>query len=554
MLSNAKPNEWDILALQEPWFDHLGKTRANPKWSATYPTPKGRDNLPHPRSIILVNTNIPTESITQIPIDSNDITAIKINTKHKTLTIINVYIANNNNDAITALQDAWETRETEFMPTTNTELLLLGDFNRHHPTWEGISNAHLTSPDRLLNPLLDLIINMRLEQALPKDTPTLQARNGGRWTRPDNVWRNAESPSTIITCDVQSNLLPTKTDHLPIVTILDLQYHPITTPRRFNFKRANWEKYEEILEERLNRSETLNRPSFQSAEGLEEAVNELYRILQDVTEETIPMIKPLPHLKHWWNDDLTLKRKEKNRASAARFEWRGTPDHPAHEEFRKISREYARDIDTAKANHWKEWIEEVQGNDLWMVNKYMNSSPSDFSCQRIPQLKQINSTKTKTSKEKAERLAQVFFPIPRDTPESLPPFIERDPPKAPPNEFTIFTAERVEEALSKLKPHKAPGNSGIPNAALKQCAIMLSPFLAKIYTAICQLNYYPHKFRNINQIVIRKPGRPSYKEANAYCLIALIETIAKVQSAIITKDLSYICEKNGLLPKNQFGG
>jgi hypothetical protein len=112
----------------------------------------------------------------------------------------------------------------------------------------------------------------------------------------------------------------------------------------------------------------------------------------------------------------------------------------------------------------------------------------------------------------------------------------------------------VEAALQKLSPFKAPGRSGIPNTALKHCATLILPVLARIYMAICQLNYYPLKFCSINQVIICKLGRPSYKEANAYRPIALIETIAKVQSILVMEDLSYICEKYELLPKNQFRG
>jgi len=110
---------------------------------------------------------------------------------------------NDKNDSITTLSDAWEVQENEFKPTLTTELILLGDFNRHHPTWEGNANSHLTSPDRLLNLLLELIVNMRLEMVLPKGIPTLEARHEGRWTRPDNVWRNANTVSTILACKVQ---------------------------------------------------------------------------------------------------------------------------------------------------------------------------------------------------------------------------------------------------------------------------------------------------------------------------------------------------------------
>jgi len=51
-----------------------------------------------------------------------------------------------------------------------------------------------------------------------------------------------------------------------------------------------------------------------------------------------------------------------------------------------------------------------------------------------------------------------------------------------------------------------------------------------------------------------KPGRTTHKLANAYLPIALIETIAKVRSAIIAENLSYECEINNFLPNHQFGG
>ena len=292
MIAEADPKDWDTLALQEPWFNHLGRTRANSKWSVVYPTHTGRDNLPHPRSVILINTKIPSESVTQIPIESNDITAIQIQTPHHTLTVINIYNANNNNDTINTLSDTWEERENEFMPTPRTELILLGDFNRHHSMWEDLANEHLTSSDRLLNPLLELIINMRLEIVLPKGTPTLRARNGGRWTRPDNVWRNPDTSSTILTCKVESELRPPVTDHLPIITVVDLKYNPVKQSTRYNFKLAKWDEFKEAIQTRIEHSSILNYPEYDTNKDLEQAVNALFQILQDTTEEHVPTVKP----------------------------------------------------------------------------------------------------------------------------------------------------------------------------------------------------------------------------------------------------------------------
>jgi hypothetical protein len=440
-IAAAMPSEWDILAIQEPWIDHLGKTRANLKWSVVYPTMKGHDNLPPPRSVILVNTKFPSESITQIPIKSNNITAIRVHTQHHILTIINIYNANKHNDTLSTLSDAWETRETDFIPTMSTELILLGDFNRHHPTWEGDMNEHLTSPNRLLNLLLELIINMRLEMVLHKGIPTLEARHGGRWTRPDNVWRTANVPSTILSCKVQSHLCPANTDHLPIVTTLDLRYYPTEPNACFNFKQAEWDKFKKSVKEELQNLQLLNSPTFNTEQELEGVVNKLFKSLQDATAEHVLAIKPQPHLKRWWMKTLSALRKQKNKASVKHFKWRGLPEHTSHGEYCKILKEFAKAINEAKANHWKEWIEHVSRDDLWKVNKYMSISPSDYSCQQIPHLNRPNRTKTTTGNEKAKRLAEVFFPLPIDSPDNVPAFEECNPPIAPPTKFTTFTAQ-----------------------------------------------------------------------------------------------------------------
>jgi len=71
----------------------------------------------------------------------------------------------------------------------------LGDFNRHHSAWEGANNAHLIGTDRFLNPLLDLIVNMRLEVSLRSSAEyPLETRNTGSLTKSNNVWRSADTP------------------------------------------------------------------------------------------------------------------------------------------------------------------------------------------------------------------------------------------------------------------------------------------------------------------------------------------------------------------------
>ena len=116
----------------------------------------------------------------------------------------------------------------------------MGDFNRHHAIWEGDRNKHLNSPEELITPLLELIATYDMMLALPQGIPTLQAFGSGIWTRPDNIWKLDTSVDIMISCNVEPTLRPTKTDHLPIVMILDLS--PTLkdkTPKR-SFKNVDW--------------------------------------------------------------------------------------------------------------------------------------------------------------------------------------------------------------------------------------------------------------------------------------------------------------------------
>ena len=554
MLANADPSKWDIIALQKPCLDSYGLTRASAHWNVIYPSNKNFENQKRIRSIILVNTNIQSAQVQQIKIQSSDITAIKITTDARTLLLFNVYNDNGHKDTINTIANEWETHENEWKPNPATEMIILGDFNRHHRTWEAIHNDHLTSHDRLLNPLLDLIVNMRLEMALPRDIPTLEARNTGNWTRPDNVWRNTDSPSPFISCNVDPTIRPAVTDHLPIISVLDLTYVPNKQPERHNYKNVDWKTYREGLESNLADLAAMLENPIDTPEKLDDATNLLFEAINKTTREVIPLIKPMPHTKRWWTNELTSLRKTRNKASTEHYRWRGLPDHPSHLNYKTISRQFANAIESAKANHWQEWINHASGDDIWTIHKYMNSNPTDYGRQRIPALKKPDGTSTTTNEQKARQLANTFFPPERPLGQQEHLFVEENPPTTNHSKFPSFTPERVLNVLTKVNPYKAPGPSGISNAILKQCAQLLSSHLATIYTAICKLSFYPTRFRSIHQVVLPKPGRASYELPNSYRPIALIETMAKVQSTIVAEELSYECEAFSLLPNHQFGG
>ncbi|KAJ3991632.1 hypothetical protein F5050DRAFT_1581069, partial [Lentinula boryana] len=88
--STAK--DTDIIAIQEPYIDHLGRTRALRHLHVVYPT-RHRDCWEQvtTRSVIMVNNRLLTNSWDTIDIDHPDVTAIQLVGNFGTLRIFNIY-------------------------------------------------------------------------------------------------------------------------------------------------------------------------------------------------------------------------------------------------------------------------------------------------------------------------------------------------------------------------------------------------------------------------------------------------------------------------------
>ena len=45
------------------------------------------------------------------------------------------------------------------------------------------------------------------------------------------------------------------------------------------------------------------------------------------------------------------------------------PTHPAHQQHKKIAKDYAKLIEKSKKDHWEEWLLNASEKDLWTANK-----------------------------------------------------------------------------------------------------------------------------------------------------------------------------------------
>jgi endonuclease/exonuclease/phosphatase family metal-dependent hydrolase len=324
--------EIDIIALQEPSINHLGNTITSQDWTTIYPTnhaAKPQDT----RSIMLIRANILTDNWKQFDMDTGDITAIKIDGVWGTLTIFNAYIDCDHDRSINALETASRLPEetTQSRSQEQKHMLWLGDFNRHHPMWDAPSDIRLFTQEALdkAEKLIKVVADAGLELALPPHMPTHRHNVTKRWTRLDQVFLSDHSMDALVTCEAKLNENLIRTDHVPIITELDLSVTRAPTRHCANFKEVDWDKFRADLRARL----PLLGPAIPitSQQALTEECGKLTLTIQKTIDTEVPEVEICPHSKRWWTKELTQLRRKTHKLGRKASKHKERPDDPIHD-------------------------------------------------------------------------------------------------------------------------------------------------------------------------------------------------------------------------------
>jgi hypothetical protein len=285
ILNTAKPEDWDIIAIQEPWLDGFKNARGSGYWQIIYPTVHLLDGSPRTRSILMINTNIATDAYIQLDIPSSDITAIHFAGEFGYLSLFNVYNDCEHNEDLVALDRYLDSSSLIARPTPNDHMLWLGDFNRHHPLWESEDNRHLNSDEHAIQPLLDLLRDYEMDLALPPGIPTYETA-AHNWTRPDNVWHSHHPLNPIISCNTNPDIRPVFADHLPIITVIELPIACFSSPPSPDFIEVDFDEFNKVLKLRLESGSPALR--LNSKAEFNEKVDKLTTIIQETIASCVP--------------------------------------------------------------------------------------------------------------------------------------------------------------------------------------------------------------------------------------------------------------------------
>ena len=370
LLGNNQLNKMgiNIIALQEPAVNFVDRTIASKDWFPIYPSTYSL-TPGKTRSLLLINTSISLDSWEQIDVPSGDITAARIRGPENNLLIFNVYNDGDSNVSLNALTAA--NRATASPPSRSrmphaerTHTIWLGDFNRHHPIWDNPNDMHLFTDEAMMaaQKLIEAIADTGLELALPAGLPTHIHNVTKCWMRLDHMFISDHSLDTVISYNTRPEYRGIKTDHLPIVTELNLETAATKDVLMYNFREVDWEDFRKSLSMRL--SKLPHATTITSQGQLDEACKDLTAVIQRTIHGKVPIVEICSKSKQWWTKELTGLHKCTNKLGRLTYKNRGNPTHSVHAEHKAAVRVYSNTLKSMKKQHWRDWLKRAEDLDI----------------------------------------------------------------------------------------------------------------------------------------------------------------------------------------------
>ncbi|KAJ6492787.1 hypothetical protein C8R47DRAFT_975510, partial [Mycena vitilis] len=208
----------------------------------------------------------------------------------------------------------------------------------------------------------------------------------------------------------------------------------------------------------------------------------------------------------------------------------------------------------ARERCWVEWLEQIDGSDVWTAGQMMKSAATDGGRARVPDLrrKMANGREevATTNREKTAWMVQEFYPVRSAGATDPPDDVQYPEPKW---KFEPITELQLHRVIAKMKPWKATRSGTFPNSVYKFCAALLVPRLCAIYRALEVYKHEPADWNRTETIVGRKPGKPDYTVVGAYRPLILSHGHARLRNAAINYQLATNAEHYNMLPTDHWG-
>ena len=414
------------------------------------------------------------------------------------------------------------------------ELIYACDANAHNTFWGS------KDTDSRGTELLDFIFQKNLDLLNKGNVPTLfTLRNTTNGQTPVHDVIDLTLASNFISqriIDWKVSLDASCSDH----RYLEFALESVKAETR-NFrnpKLTDWEKYENLLADRIGRLDL----NINTIRQLDRQVDKFSAIIKECyfesnKEKSVTTNKD----NQWWNKNLTEFRKKVNKVfskSKTSNNW---------DEYHKILSEYKSEILQAKFKSWKKTVEDLKDVPATAkIHKIISKSHKN----KLGTLLKGDNTYTRTEKETLDELSSAHFPG-KTTQKPNKQYVNYENLNANDSE-KIFTIEAIKWAIESFNPFKSGGVDEIFPALLQKALNLIIPVLKIFYIKSHLWGYVPMLWRKVKVVFIPKAGKRSSFEAKSFRPISLSSFCLKTMERIIDRHIKDNVLIENPLHENQF--
>ncbi|RVE51677.1 hypothetical protein evm_003649 [Chilo suppressalis] len=451
---------------------------------------------------------------------------------HKSLDIASVYIEPRSDDNGTV------NRLSAFLNSTGASLRLIGgDVNGSHQEWGE------DAMDSRGGDLAALMASHNLAVCNTGQEPTFErvCNNTLYSSIVDVTYVTQNLADSVINWQVNREACPTS-DHNAIDYTLKTPHRPERVKSNSTYKystfRANWQAFKEEVG---NKMSELARTDFNIASNsdLDRIVNKFTAIIQEVCDNTL-LHKSGPRVFNpWWSDELEQQKKNCIRLHHRLHDLKKTkkPLTEAVKTYQDAKQAYAKTLSKTSTEHFRQFC-----------------TAQDAPQRKPPQTLKCGSTYTDSGTNTASALLQHLYPD--DSPDNLDHHrrLRNSQSEAPDTADDLpFTTDEVRECLSQINAKKAPGADHFTADICREVFETLPDFITALYNRCLTTGCFPKKWKQAVVKIIPKPNKTNPDSLNSFRPIGLIPVFGKTLEKLMIKRITYLCEREESLNKNQYG-
>lgn len=525
ILDAANPNTHQVLAIQEQAFNRYTGSTYCPRG---YSLAGGSEAAS--RVCFMVSSRISSHTWSFQPYSQN-VAALHLH-HTKDMTIINVYNPRSNGPQI----QTWQTIQ-QALREAKGEIMLLGDFNAHHPSWGGPQAACETQSEHLRTATMASGLSLLTPCGLPT------WKRGNQQSVIDLTFASEAIRELVQFCGPMDHWATTQ-DHIPIDIQIALPTEELVPSKRYALERLNKEE----LTRYLRQSGWACAPCPLAA---------LQQTIQKGLEKHCPKARPSAQANPRWSPRASELLAGARRARRRYNDTGADHDRTSYQSFQSLLKKELRRMGRA---NWRRFIEQSTSapdnpheKGLWRLSRWSKlGAGKPQKSLHIPPLRRSDQEDAHDDNStKAQILAEKFFP--EGGGADLSDIDYEVPANRLLNISSTISAEQIEQAIHRLPNGKAPGPDQIPNEVLKVLAPIIKDDLAQAISKCFASGATPESFRESITVVLRKERKKDYSLPSSYRPIALENSIAKLMEKLVAERIADAAEAHDLLPWNQMG-